>query len=435
MSQMQQYHGIKRIPAWDALRSAFQSILNHKLRSLLTLTGIVIGVLAVVTMFSSVYALKKLISSNMEGMGWDHSIVITADDPGSVSGPRSLRRAVRRASQSVKTINYEDYLALKEKVPHKSSYAMVGNSAVLRLGNENKQVNLRAVDPEYFANKTYPILHGRYYNQYENDNLLPVAVLGYNFATEQYGEENPVGKTLQLGDHRLRIVGILKADQLNSGNGMNFNSWEREEDLSAVYVPLNYGANYFGTQKGLHMIYLQASSAEEFSEMRVQARQLLLARHSMYPNFSFMDVGEFLLRISNEINKYMEKWNVTLIAIASISLLVGGIGLFSTLLISIQERMTEIGIRKSVGATERDIFYYFIFEAVSLALLGAILGIILAWVILTLISKAINFPLFLPVQGVAVGLFFSFLVGIISGLYPAIKAARVDPIKAIYYFE
>ncbi len=426
---------MKRIPAWDALGSAFQSILHHKLRSLLTLTGIVIGVLAVVTMFSSVYALKQLISSNMEGMGWDNSIVISADDPGSVTGPRSLRRAVRRASQSVKTINYEDYLALKENVPHQSSYAMVGNSAILRLGNENKQVNLRAVDPEYFANKTYPILWGRYYNRYENDNLLPVAVLGYNFAAEQYGGENPVGKTLQLGDHRLRVVGVLKADQLNSGNGMNFNSWEREEDLSAVYVPLKYGANYFGTKKGLHMIYLQASSPEEFSEMRIQARQLLLARHSMYPNFSFMDVGEFLLRISTEINKYMEKWNVTLIAIASISLLVGGIGLFSTLLISIQERMTEIGIRKSVGATQRDIFYYFIFEAVSLALLGAILGIILAWIVLTLISKAINFHLFLPAQGVAVGLFFSFLVGVISGLYPAIKAARVDPIKAIYYFE
>jgi putative ABC transport system permease protein len=426
---------MKRIPAWDALRSAFQSIFNHKLRSLLTLTGIVIGVLAVVTMFSSVYALKELISRNMEGMGWDHSIVISADSPGSITGPRSLQRAVRRASQSVKTINYEDYLALKENVPHKSSYAMVGNSAILRLGNESKQVNLRAVDAEYFVNKTYPILHGRYYNQYENDNLLPVAVLGYHFAREQYGFKNPVGKTLQLGDHRLKIIGVLKDDQLSSGNGMNFNTWERKEELNAVYVPLKYGASYFGTQKGLHMIYLQASSPEEFSEMKIQTRQLLLARHSMYPNFSVMNVGEFLLKISNEINKYMEKWNVTLIAIASISLLVGGIGLFSTLLISIQERMTEIGIRKSVGATQRDIFYYFIFEAVSLAILGAILGIILSWVVLTLISKAINFPIYLPVQGVATGLFFSFLVGVISGLYPAIKASRVDPIRAIYYFE
>jgi len=131
----------------------------------------------------------------------------------------------------------------------------------------------------------------------------------------------------------------------------------------------------------------------------------------------------------------MEKWNITLIAIASISLIVGGIGLFSTLLISIQERMTEIGVRKSVGATEKDIFYYFIFEALALALLGALLGILLAWIALSLISKAIDFPLYLPVQGVLVGLFFSLVTGFVSGLYPALKAASVDPIKAIYYFS
>ncbi len=432
---MQEHHGIARIHARDALQSAFQSILNHKLRSLLTLTGIVIGVLAVVSMVSSVYALKELINSNMEGMGWNYSVVISAGEQGSVTGPRSLRRALRRANQSVQTINYDDYLALLEGVPHKSAYATIENTALMRLDNKEKQVRLRATDPEFFANKTYPVLNGRLFNAYENDQLLPVAVLGYHFAQEQYGKSDPVGKMLQLGRHRLRIVGVLDKDQLSSGNGMNFNTWERKEDLSAVYVPLKYGAQYFGTQKGVHMIYLQAASEEEFRLMKSQARQLLLARHSMFPNFSFMNVGEMLLTITKEIEGYMKRWNVTLIAIASISLIVGGIGLFSTLLISIQERMTEIGVRKSVGATEGDIFYYFIFEAVSLAMLGAALGIILAWLILTGISKAIDFPLYLPIQGVIVGFFFSFLTGFLSGLYPAIKAASIDPIQAIYYFE
>ncbi|HPH61967.1 MAG TPA: ABC transporter permease, partial [Candidatus Syntrophosphaera sp.] len=338
-----------RVPAWDALRSAFQSIMNHKLRSLLTLTGIVIGVLAVVSMFSSVYALKQLISKNMEGMGWDLSVVISADSTGKVSGPRSLRRALRRAEQSVDTISYDDYLALKSSVPHKSSYAMIMSSAVIKLGNKDKQVQLRAVDTGFFTNKTYPILFGRYYNQYENDNVLPAAVLGFHFAQEQYGQADPVGQILQLGEHRLRVVGVLKDDQLSSGSGMNFNAWERKDELSAVYVPLKYGAHRFGTNKGVHMIYLQARDEEEFRELKTQARQLLLARHRMYPNFSFMDVGQLILTITDEIEGYMEKWNITLIAIASISLIVGGIGLFSTLLISIQERMTEIGVRKSVG--------------------------------------------------------------------------------------
>jgi len=421
--------------AGDALRSALQTILSHKLRSLLTLTGIVIGVLAVVSMFSSVYALKKMINTNMEGMGWNYSIVITASAPEGVSGPRSMSRALRRAQQSVQTINYDDYLALREALTLKSSYAMISHSSLLRLDNKQKQVRLNATNNEYFANKTYPILRGRYYNEYENDNILPVAVLGYYFAEDLYGKEDPVGKTLQLGAHRLKVVGVLDKDKLVANEGMNFNQQERKEELSAVYVPLKYGAYHFGTGKGLHMIYLQAHSEADFREMKTKARQLLLSRHNMYPNFSFMDIGEMMLVINREIESFMSKWNITLSAIASISLIVGGIGLFSTLLISIQERMTEIGVRKSIGATEGDIFFYFIFEAVALALIGALIGIVLAWVILRLISGAINFSLALPLQGVALGLFFSFLIGIVSGLYPAIKAARIDPIKAIYYFE
>ena len=142
-----------------------------------------------------------------------------------------------------------------------------------------------------------------------------------------------------------------------------------------------------------------------------------------------------MLNISSEIDRQMKKWNITLSAIASISLIVGGIGLFSTLLISIQERMTEIGIRKSIGATEQDIFFYFIFEALALALIGALAGIGIAWILISIVGNMINFPLYLPVPGVLVGLLFSVLIGFASGLYPALKAAHIDPIKAIYFLE
>lgn len=419
----------------DSLSGAFQSIASHKLRSLLTLTGIVIGVLAVVTMFSSVYALKTLVKNNMEGMGWNYSIVIAAGAQERVIGPRSMRRALQRVSQNVKTMNYDDFLALRQSIPHKTSYGMIENSAIQRLGNKDISVRLRATNVEFFQNKSYTLEQGRFFNSYENDHTLPVAVLGYHFARERYGNANPVGKTLRLGEHRLTVVGVLDNDKLAANSGMNFNTSERRDDLSCVYVPLKYGASYFGTGKGLHMIYMQAESEAQFNSMKTAARQLLLSRHNMYPNFSFMDIGNMLLMITDEIDSTMKKWNTTLFAIASISLIVGGIGLFSTLLISIQERMTEIGVRKSIGATDGDIFFYFILEAVSLAIIGALLGIVLAWLILSAISKGINFPLYLPVQGVAVGLFFSFVIGVLSGLYPALKASRIDPIRAIYYLD
>lgn len=421
--------------AGDGIRSALQSILSHKLRSLLTLTGIVIGVLAVVTMFSSVYALKRLIKDNMEGMGWNYSVVITADSGERVIGPRTMRRAIRRATQSVKTISYDDFTALRDGIPHRSIYAMIESNTLHRVKGKDKFIRVRATNPEFFINKTYALEKGRYFTDAEGEQLLPLAVLGYYFAQDYFGSQDPVGRTLQLGSNRYRILGVLGKDKLDSGNGMNFNTFERKMDLEAVYVPLKYGATYFGTAKGVHMIYLQARSEAEFAAMKSSARQLLLSRHNMYPNFSFMDIGDMLLTINKEIDDQMRKWNITLSAIASISLLVGGIGLFSTLLISIQERMTEIGVRKSIGATDSSIFFYFLYEAVALALGGALLGILLAWIVLSAIGNAIKFPLYLPIAGVGLGTFFSLLVGIVSGLYPAIKASRIDPIRAIYYMD
>jgi len=131
----------------------------------------------------------------------------------------------------------------------------------------------------------------------------------------------------------------------------------------------------------------------------------------------------------------MKKWNITLSAIASISLIVGGIGLFSTLLISINERMKEIGIRKSIGATNLDIFLLFILEAIILALIGALIGIIFSSLLIVGISAALKFTFPIPVEGILLGLTFSVVIGIFSGLFPAIKASKIDPIEAIYYFE
>jgi len=417
----------------DGINSAFQSIFSHKMRSLLTLTGIVIGVLAVVTMFSSVYAIKTLIKNNMEGMGWDNSIIIFPSAGNIDLETGKTRSKIRRPKQSVPFLNYDDYLALKENLNYKCIYGTISKHSLYRVGNKVNNIILRATEVEFFHNKSYPIAKGRYFNAYEAENNIPVAVLGYHFAEEYFKDKDPIGQVLALGSHRFTVVGVLASDILNTGNGMNFNPWEREWDLKAVYIPLKYGATYLEPKRIIHQIYLQSYSSDDYAKLKNDARQILLSRHNMYPNFQFMDIGDMILKITTEINKFMDKWNITLIAIASISLIVGGIGLFSTLLISIQERMTEIGIRKSIGATEQDIFFYFIFEALALAFMGAVLGVVLAWILIVLIAKGINFPLYLPVQGVAIGIGFSLLIGFLSGIYPAWKATGIDPVQAIYY--
>lgn len=418
----------------DAFRSALQSISNHKLRSLLTLLGIVIGVLAVVTMFSSVYSLKAMIKKNMESMGWDNSIIIT---PKYQEPSTRARRGVtyRKPAESVQQLNYYDFEAIRSSIDHKDIYGMNDHQSVYRIKNKDVQVTLRGTNKSFFINKTYGLQSGRYFSKLDEETAAPVIILGYYFAQEQFGTSNPVGKMINISAHRYQIIGVLADDALNKREGMNFNNWERRNDLKAVYVPLKFAATYLNPGRTVGYIYVQSKDEASFTTMKNEVRQLLLARHSMFENFEFQDIGDMLMQINEEIDKNMGKWNVTLFIIASISLLVGGIGLFSTLLISIQEKMLEIGVRKSIGATETDIFFYFIFEAITLAILGALIGIGLASLALLGMQAAFKIPMPMPVQGMAVGMFFSILVGFISGLYPALKASNINPIQAIYYFD
>ncbi len=418
----------------DSFRSALQSILNHKMRSFLTLLGIIIGVVAVVTMFSSVYSLKSMIKKNMEGMGWNYSLIITPKFEQTDEREEQKLR-YKKTAENVRPLDYSDFEVIRAQLPHKSIYGMIEQQTLYRIGNTDIQVSLRGTNTSFFQNKTYEIKSGRYFSAREEETAQPVLVLGYYFAEEQFPGIDPVGKMMNLSGQRYRIIGVLDKDALNSSTGMNFNSWERNNDLKAVYVPLKFAATYLSSRRAIHYIYLQAPNEAAYPDLKTQARQLLLARHSMYENFAFQNIGDLLVTINSEIDKNMRKWNITLFVIASISLLVGGIGLFSTLLISIQERMMEIGIRKSIGATETDIFFYFIFEAVTLAVIGALFGIALSSLTLMVLQAVLKLSMPLPVQGMAVGLLFSMLVGFVSGLYPALKASKLNPIKAIYYFD
>ena len=157
--------------------------------------------------------------------------------------------------------------------------------------------------------------------------------------------------------------------------------------------------------------------------------------HNMTESFTFVEEPEEILKFTQQLDEMLVKWNTILMAIASVSLFVGGIGLFSTLLISISERMNEIGIRKSVGASNFDIFALLLSEAIILTLIGASIGIGIAKIVVVLISTAVKLPLTIPIQGVLIGVAFALLIGILSGLYPAYKASKVNPIEAVYYFD
>jgi len=417
----------------ESLASSIQNIFTHKLRSFLTLLGIIIGVFAVVTMFSTIYGMKILINERMKEMGWNNSLIIYPS-AGEENISSRRRHRFRRMKREVKPLTFDDYLLLKKNVESKYIYGHIETWQKYLHNEKEDYVSLKATNNEFFLSKTYDLKNGRYFNSFESLSSLKVCVVGYHFAEKYLQKGKQLGEKISIGNQRYQIVGVLDEDKLNA-NGMNFNNWERKRDLEAVYIPLSTGAKYLKSENAIDYLYLQAEDEDKFSSMKNRTRQNLLVSHNMGHDFSFNNIGALMMNITKEINEMMKKWNITLSAIASISLIVGGIGLFSTLLISINERMKEIGIRKSIGATDRDIFLLFILEAITLSLLGALIGIFLSTLLVKAITVALKFSFPIPLEGILLGIAFSLFIGFASGIYPAYKASRINPIKAIYYFE
>jgi putative ABC transport system permease protein len=413
----------------DSIVSSIVNIFSHKMRSFLTLLGIIFGVLAVFTMFASFFVIKNLINDRMNQLGWNNSVTISTDmQQEKEDNSLYMKRTPR-------PLDMDDFNTLADSLNYKYIYGTVEGWNNFIWKKEKGRVQLKGTTNDFFQVQTYPIAKGRYFDKHELLTARKVCILGPNFISRYlYSARKLLGEYITIGEQRYEIVGILDEDPLNQG-GVNFNNWSRRWDLQAVYIPLSTAARYLRANQQIDQIYIQALDEASYDELKTKARQILLMRHRMAHDFSFGDLASLALQITQEMNEMMQKWNITLVAIASISLIVGGIGLFSTLLISINERMTEIGIRKSIGATNKDIFLYFIFESIILSLIGAIIGIVISVFLVQAVSAALQTSFPLPLEGVLIGIGFALFIGIVSGLYPSIKASKIDPIKAIYYLE
>ncbi|HPY96523.1 MAG TPA: ABC transporter permease [Candidatus Cloacimonadota bacterium] len=419
---------------FDSIISSIQTIISHKTRSFLTLLGIIIGITAVVAMFSSVYGIKAIVKKNVEGMGFNNSLYVIQKREESGGRGRHFGGMARyqQASRKSKPINYRDYEYLKAKAEYKYIYGMVEN---WQKTSTDEWVLLKATNNDFFKSKSYELSKGRFFYDFDEKNTENVCIVGPFFAEEVLQDPNPIGKLISVGKKQYNVIGVLAKDELNNATGFSFNPWERRMDLRGVYVPLRLGTTYFRNDNVIDFIYFQAESEEKFSSMKTDITQLLLSRRNMMHDFDFEDIGSMFLTINKEMDEIIKKWNLTLMAIASVSLIVGGIGLFSTLLISINERMMEIGIRKSIGATNKDIFFYFIMEALVLSFIAAVIGIVLGVVLVKVMGAAMGAEMIISFWSIIIGLAFAFGIGLFSGIFPAYKASSIDPIQAIYYFE
>lgn len=402
-----------------SLRIAARALRTNKMRSFLTMLGIIIGIASVIAMVAIGSGASKVISEQISSMGSNMLLVL----PGSLTSG-----GIRLGSGSAPSLTYDDARAIQIQCPAVAIAApLVRGGAQLVYGNMNWSTAVLGVTPEYLVIRDWPIASGRNFSQSDVDGATKNCLLGQTVAENLFGTEDPLGKIIRIKKVPFKVIGILdRKGQSPQGSD--------QDDI--VYVPVKAAQRkLLGSQfpNSVNSIMVQARSEEDLPRAEQQVTELLTQRHRIGPgrdaDFTVRNLTE-ILSVREESSKAM---SLLLGAVASISLIVGGIGIMNIMLVSVTERTREIGIRMAIGAKQRDILMQFLTEAVLLTFIGGILGMLVGVAGAKLVSAFFDWPTLVSFNAIAMAIGFSGAVGIFFGFYPARKAASLNPIDALRY--
>jgi putative ABC transport system permease protein len=413
------------VSAFESILSGLSSIWSHKLRSALTLFGIVVGVAAVVSMFSFVDGIIGRIREDFDKLGFDNTFFVSNMDPVNPDG-----RAELKASDG---LMLDDIDALRREVDGiRGITPVVPAFTVIRAGSEARRGPIFGVTPDGFTLFELDIGDGRYLSDLDVEEHQRVCVLGQLLKEDLFGDRDAVGETVLVGDVRLSVVGVLAMKDFSQ----MFGHTGQEEEHRRVYAPYTTVAHYLAGTKRIDTFAVKLEKGSDIGASYDRIFETLFRRHRRIEDFQIENVAEQIAQAEAQVDQIADQWRAILGSIATVSLLVGGIGLLSVLIISVNERLREIGIRKAVGAEDRTIFQQFLIESVTISTVGGIVGVALGAGLCKLITygaAAAGQDVVVPVSGTGVllGLSFAVAVGILFGIYPAAKASRLDPIEAI----
>jgi len=404
---------------FNFLATVWVGLSTHKLRSFLTMLGIIIGVASVIILMSIGKGVTADILANIESMGSD---LITISPGASVGFG-----GVRSAGGSTRTLTMEDAEAISEQIPYISAVAPSSSSNLqLVVGGENMNSQVTGVTPEYWDVQNLEIANGAFFTEYNYQHGAKVVVLGSNVKETLFGDANPIGQQMRMGTNIVRVIGVLE-----SKGGM-FGSPD-----DAVLIPLTAMQQMVAqprTAQGervVSSITLTISDEAQTDNVIEQITSLLHTHHRLGvgvdDDFSIMSMKE----IASTISQVTGLMTLLLGAIAAIALLVGGIGVMNIMLVSVLERTREIGIRKALGARERDIWTQFLLEAVFLTFAGGIIGVILGWAISSIVDSMGLMTTLVTADIVILAVSVSVGIGLFFGFFPAWNASRLNPVEAL----
>jgi putative ABC transport system permease protein len=409
------------VNAFQSVKIAVRSLRVNKLRSVLTMLGIIIGVGAVIAMVAVGAGAQARVAEQIQSLGSNLIVALS----GSVTSS-----GIRLGQGSQLTITEDDATAIQRDVPLVQAAApSVRGTAQIVYGNLNWSTAVQGVTPEYLDVREWALDAGRPFFNEEIDAAAKVAHIGQTTAINLFGDSDPVGQIIRIKKIPFTIVGTL------SRKGQN--SWGQDQD-DVVLIPLSTAKKKVlgvsrSNPRSVGAISIKVRAGEDMTEAEAQIRTLLRQRHRLQPHQD----DDFWLRNLSEVLQTQEEssrvMTYLLAAIASVSLLVGGIGIMNIMLVSVTERTREIGLRMAVGARGRDILAQFLIEAVTLSLIGGIIGIGFGLGGSRAISYFAEWRTLVAPESIALAFGFSAAVGVFFGFYPARKAARLDPIEALRF--
>jgi putative ABC transport system permease protein len=404
----------------ESFAFAMSALRNNKLRTMLSLLGVTIGIFSIIAVLAAVDSLDRKIKADLSTLD-KNTIYLTSQSFGPSDIPRWKR-------EQFPNVNYEEYQYLKTSLSNVENSCFQYFAGSQNIKYESKtvsNVNIVAVTFEFVDVQRMEFSQGRFFNELESNSGKQVVVLGYDIAEQLFDNVVPIGKTIRMYGQRFTVIGVTK----KKGSGMDIGGG----DDTSVFFPSSFLRSYYGDNNPnvLPVVVIKPEKGTDMEALKGEISQKLRnfrgVKQGEIDNFFINVLSGFTDMIDGVIsNMKMGGWIISLF-----SLLVGGFGIANIMFVSVKERTNLIGIQKSLGAKNKFILFQFLFEAIILCVIGGMVGLFLVWIVALILTKALDFEFVLGMGNIILGTSLAAIIGLISGILPAISASQLDPVEAI----